>query len=306
MAIPEYQTLMLPLLKIAGDGEIHNIHDATRTLANLFNLTEQERIAPLSSSSQPIFSNRVGWAKTYLKQAGLLIYPERAHFQITSRGQAVLAEGLQNITNSYLKKFPEFRNFRKRTKVESIEEENDTENDLTPDEAIDSAYLKIRNDLSDNLLEFVLNSSSSFFEKLVVDLLVAMGYGGTHYDAARSVGKSGDEGIDGIIDEDRLGLDTIFIQAKRWQPDHSVGRPEIQKFVGALLGKRAKKGVFITTSAFSSDAIEYAKSIDSKVVLIDGNRLTTLMIDFGVGVTTQKTFEIKKIDTDYFDEIQLA
>ena len=304
MTIPDYQSIMLPLLKLAGDGEIHNIHTAKDTLANQFELTEEEVNLLLPSGKQQKFANRVGWARTYLKKSGLLIYPSRGHFTITERGKQVLEDGPQRVTNEYLRQFPEFIEFRKRTRKTSlVEGQVDDVNELTPVEALESAYINIRNELADDLLEYIMKSSPSFFERLVVNLLVAMGYGGTQQDAARAVGGSGDEGIDGIIDEDRLGLDTIYIQAKRWQADRSIGRPEIQRFVGALQGKRARKGVFITTSYFSGDAKDYVKGIDSKIVLIDGARLSELMIDFGVGVTTREIYEIRDLDMDYFVEI---
>ena len=304
MTIPDYQTIMLPLLELAGDGETHNIHIATQTLANHFDLTVEEVNSLLPSGRQTTFANRVGWARTYLKKSVILNDPARAHFQITERGVKVLEEKPEKIDNAFLRQFPEFVEFRRRgQRTTSENNKEDNENELTPEEALESAYINIRNDLADDLLEYVMKSPPYFFERLVVNLLVAMGYGGTQQDAARAVGKSGDEGIDGIIDEDRLGLDTIYIQAKRWQADRSVGRPEIQRFVGALQGKRARKGVFITTSSFTSDARDYTKGIDSKIVLIDGERLTELMIDFGVGVTTSAKYEIKKIDLDYFIEI---
>jgi len=203
----------------------------------------------------------------------------------------------------FLKQFPEYIEFRETVR-ESAEETVDDEDleGLTPEEALENAYQRIRNDLSDELLEYVLNSTPGFFEKLVVELLVKMGYGGSQRDAARAVGQSGDEGIDGIIDEDRLGLDTIYVQAKKWKESSSVGRPEIQKFVGALQGKKAKKGIFITTTSFSKEASEYASNIDIKVVLIDGSRLTDLMIDYGVGVSTRTQYELKELDSDYFGE----
>ena len=304
MTIPDYQSIMLPLLELAGDGETHNIHTAKDTLANQFELVEEEVSLLLPSGKQQKFANRVGWARTYLKKSGLLIYPSRGQFKITERGKKVLEDDPQRITNEYLRQFPEFIEFRKRTrKTTLIEEQANDEKLLTPEEALESAYVNIRNDLADDLLEYVMKSPPYFFESLVVNLLVAMGYGGTQQDAARAVGKSGDEGIDGIIDEDRLGLDSIYIQAKRWQKDTKIGRPQIQTFVGALQGRKAKKSVFITTASFTNQAREYAAGIDTKIVLIDGIRLADLMIDFGVGVTTSEKYEIKKIDLDYFVEI---
>lgn len=202
----------------------------------------------------------------------------------------------------FLRQFPEYVEFRQTTRgSDGDEETEETMEELTPEEALEEAYQKIRDDLSSELLDYVVNSTPGFFEKLVVALLVNMGYGGSRREAARAVGQSGDEGIDGIIDEDRLGLDTIYIQAKKWKNSSLVGRPEIQKFVGALQGQRAKKGIFITTSRFTQSARDYAKNIDTKVVLIDGQRLTELMIDYGVGVAHRTTYEIKSLDTDYFE-----
>jgi len=301
MAIPDFQSIMLPLLKLSSDGNTHYIHNAVKQLADQYSLTEEERTRLLPSGVEPIFFNRVGWAKTYLKKSGLLEYPKRGYFQITDRGNHVLEDGPDKIDMKYLEQFPEYIEFRQTTRKTEPPGGGDN-GDLTPEEALEDAYQKIRQDLADDLLSYVINSSSGFFEKLVVELLVKMGYGGTQREAARAVGKSGDEGIDGIIDEDRLGLDTIYIQAKKWQQSTSVGRPEIQKFVGALQGKKAKKGVFITTSNFTKDAFDYVSSIENKVVLIDGDRLTDLMIDFDIGVTGQTTYHIKTLDTDYFGE----
>jgi len=301
MPIPDFQSIMLPLLQLAIDGDDHYIHDAVNKLADSYSLTDEEKSILLPSGQQPVFYNRVGWARTYLKKAGLIEDPRRGYFHITERGKAVLKENLDRIDMQYLRKFPEYMEFRQITKDtdQSKLTEQVLEN-MTPEEALENAYQRIHKDLSDELLEYVLSSSAGFFEKLVVELLVKMGYGGSQRNAARAVGQSGDEGIDGIIDEDRLGLDTIYIQAKKWKQGMSVGRPEIQKFVGALQGKRAKRGIFITTTKFSDDAREYARMIDTKVVLIDGPQLTDLMIDCGVGVATRTSYEIKELDTDYF------
>ncbi len=304
MAIPDFQTIMLPLLRLAADGEVHYIHDAVSILADEFDLAEEERTRLLPSGQQPIFYNRVGWARTYLKKAGLLEDPKRGYFQITPRGKAVLEDNPSRIDMKFLRQFPEYIEFRETVRERSEEEvaEDEDLSGLTPEEALENAYQRIRSDLSEKLLSHVLSSTPGFFEKLVVELLVKMGYGGSLRDAARAVGQSGDEGIDGIIDEDRLGLDTIYIQAKKWKTSTSVGRPEIQKFVGALQGKRAKKGIFITTTSFSKEARDYVSNIDTKVVLIDGHRLTDLMIDYDVGVSTRTNYELKELDTDYFGE----
>jgi restriction system protein len=245
----------------------------------------------------------VGWARTYLKKAGLLEDPRRGHFRITERGQRVLEQKPSKIDIAFLRQFQGFVEFSEGGRdTREDKQKPDELQELTPEEVLENAYQQIREDLAEELLTYVLNSGSGFFEKLVVELLVKMGYGGSRREAARAVGRSGDEGIDGIIDEDRLGLDVIYIQAKKWKGDHPVGRPEIQKFVGALQGRRAKRGIFITTSRFTNDAREYANRIDTKVVLIDGDRLTDLMIDYDVGVSPLTTYDVKRIDSDYFGE----
>jgi restriction system protein len=304
MAIPDFQSIMLPLLKLSSNGEIHNLHKATEELANKFKLSDEE-LSILISSGPHKFENRVGWARTYLKKAGLLKYPQRGHFQITPKGIEVLNGNPEKINIDYLKRFPEFLEFRRRAQPEEKEESQEKEDELTPQEAMENAYLKIRSDLIDELLENVLNSSPEFFEKLVVELLVAMGYGGSRKDAARAVGRVGDEGVDGIIDEDRLGLDVIYIQAKRWKRDTKVGSPQIQAFVGALHGHHARKGVFITTADFSKAAYDFITNIETKVVLINGERLANFMIDYGIGISTKTEFKINELDSDYFGEASI-
>jgi len=303
MPIPDFQSIMLPLLQQAANGMEHSLHEAVDILAAQFALTEEEKTA-LIPSGQPIFYNRVGWARTHLKKAGLLEYPRRGYFKITALGKQVLQRQPERISINYLGEFTGYNEFRTtpREPGESVHTTVDLDT-LTPEEALEEAYQKIQADLADNVLQAVIKSSPGFFEKLVVELLVKMGYGGSRRDAARAVGGTGDEGIDGIIDEDQLGLDTIYIQAKKWKEDSTVGRPEIQKFVGALQGQRAKKGIFITTTKFSEEAKRYAANIDTKVVLIDGARLANLMIDHNVGVSSETTYEIKRLDSDYFGEI---
>ncbi len=303
MTIPDFQSIMLPLLRLATDKEIHKLNDAVDQLANQFDLSDEERSELLQSGQQPVFYNRVGWAKTYLKKSGLLEDPRRGHFQITERGSQLLRENPSKINMKLLERYDEYREFKKSDNetIESIKSEEYLE-ELTPEEALENAYQRIRKGISEQLLSYVINSTPGFFEKLVVELLVKMGYGGTQRDAARAVGRSGDEGIDGIIDEDRLGLETIYIQAKKWNTEQTVGRREIQQFVGALTGQRAKKGVFITTTRFTDTARHYVENIEPKVILIDGNRLTELMIDYGVGVASRTSYELKEIDTDYFGE----
>ena len=298
--IPDYQTCMLPLLKYAADNKEHKLADAVEDLSDQFGLTAEERKELLPSKTQEVIFNRIGWARTYMKKAGLLEDTRRGVFKITERGQAVLAENLERLSTKYLRKFDEFNEFQKKHNEKDSKSENDVISDATPEEMLEAGYTKLSENLVDDILVNIAKCSPSFFEHLVVDLLVHMGYGGSFSEAAQVVGKSGDEGIDGIIKEDKLGLDTIYIQAKRWKG--VVGRPEIQKFAGALLGQKASKGVFITTSSFTKEAEEYAASVDRKVVLIDGQKLASLMIEHNVGISTVRTFEIKRIDSDYFEE----
>jgi len=303
MAIPDYQTVMLPLLNLAADSKEHRFRDAIEELALFFNLTDDERKELLPSGSQATFDNRVGWARTYMKKAGLLESPKRGYFRITDTGMQALSTKPKTINVKFLEQFPEFLEFKTRSNAKSTTAETDTTlptEDRTPQELIEDAYVTIRSGLASDLLEQIMRSSPSFFERLVVDLLVRMGYGGTRKEAGKAVGGSGDEGIDGIINEDRLGLEVVYIQAKRWQS--TVSRPEIQKFVGALHGKNARKGIFITTSAFTNGATQYAEGLSDKVVLIDGETLANLMIDHGVGVALDEAYEIKRVDSDYFSE----
>jgi restriction system protein len=298
MAVPDFQSLMLPLLKLVSDGREHSIQEIRDHLANEFALTEEDLNQLIPSGVQTVFINRVSWARTYLAKAGLLEITRRSHVRITERGKEVLKQNPPRIDIKFLRQFPEFLEFMEKESDETQGSNIIEEEKRTPEEILQEAYKEIRNNLAQELLTQVKNSSPAFFERLVVELLVKMGYGGSHSEAARAVGKTGDEGIDGIIDEDKLGLDTIYIQAKRWE--NVVGRPEIQKFVGALVGKRAKKGIFITTSKFTNDAIDFVSTIDTKVVLIDGKRLAELMIDYDVGVATVSNFQIKRVDFDYF------
>jgi restriction system protein len=298
MAVPDFQSLMLPLLKSVSDGREHSIQEIRDHLANEFALTEEDLNQLIPSGVQTVFINRVSWARTYLAKAGLLEITRRSHVRITERGKEVLKQNPPRIDIKFLRQFPEFLEFMEKESDETQGSNIIEEEKRTPEEILQEAYKEIRNNLAQELLTQVKNSSPAFFERLVVELLVKMGYGGSHSEAARAVGKTGDEGIDGIIDEDKLGLDSIYIQAKRWE--NVVGRPEIQKFVGALVGKRAKKGIFITTSKFTNDAIDFVSTIDTKVVLIDGKRLAELMIDYDVGVATVSNFQIKRVDFDYF------
>jgi restriction system protein len=306
MPIPDYQRAMLPLLRAVADGREYKFNDLVETLSDQFKLTEEERNELLPSGQTFLFGNRIGWARTYLKKAGLLDSPRRAVIVITDQGKEVLQTNPTEINVKFLKRFPEFVEFQTPKKDELIVEASpamlDEGSQETPEETLESSYLRIRKTLAQDLLNKVISLSPAFFERLVVELLVKMGYGGSIADAGKAIGKSGDEGIDGTIKEDKLGLDVIYIQAKRWAPGNVVGRPELHKFVGALAGQGAKKGVFITTSSFSKDARDYAPRNETKIALIDGEQLAQLMIDYNLGVTLQQTYEIKRMDHDYFGE----
>lgn len=299
MAIPKFQEITLPMLKLASDGQVWSLADAREELAKHFQLTEEEIEELLPSGRQARFANRVAWAKVYLERGGLLSSPKRAHFQITDRGREVLKSPPEEVSIKFLSQYPEFQEFRSRSSKNSEDESDDTESN-TPEETLESAYLTIRKNLASEVLERVKACTPRFFEHLVVDLLLNMGYGRAGGGTGERVGQAGDEGIDGIISEDRLGLEMVYLQAKRWEG--TVGRPEIQKFVGALHGKRARKGVFITTGSFSADAAAYVQTIDPKVALVDGKQLAEYMIDFGLGVSLARTYEVKRIDSDYFEE----
>ena len=301
--IPDFQSIMLPLLKIAGDKKEHTIQEVRDLLAKNFSLNEEERSKLLSKSKQKMFANRVGWARTYLKKAELLVYEPKGYFKITERGLEVLEEKPLKINVKYLKRFPELLEFIKPPKKIVHPKDKDIELILekkTPEDLLEIGYEKCQEKLLSDLLEKIKQCSPEFFESLVVELLVGMGYGGSFEDAGKAIGKSGDEGIDGIIKEDRLGLDVIYVQAKRWT--NSVGRPDIQKFAGALLGKKAKRGIFITNSTFSEHAIEYARNVENKIILIDGEQLTRYMVENGIGVSETASYKINKIDLDYFTE----
>jgi restriction system protein len=303
--IPDYQSLMLPLLKLVSDKQEHKYRDLIEKLAIELKITDEERKELLASGNQAIFDNRVGWAKTYLKKAGLLDSPKRATFVITQIGLDTLKKNPDRVDAKYLRQFPAFLEFQNASRNDNETEEETTViavSEQTPEENLDKAYQRIRKSLASELLQNVVDLSPTFFERLVVELLVKMGYGGSIKDAGKAIGKSGDEGIDGTIKEDKLGLDIIYIQAKRWKPGNVVGRPELHKFVGALAGLGAKKGIFITTSNFTKEALDYTPKNETKIVLIDGEQLAQLMIDYNLGCTTQQIYELKKIDSDYFGE----
>lgn len=302
MPIPDFQTLMLPLLHFASDGKVRTLSDARKHLTTIFALTSDEIAELLPSGRQRRFDNRVAWAKVYLEQAGLLFSPERGKFQVTTEGKTFLGTKPNKITISSLVQFEKFRAFRTPTKTNKTEQKIAFSPEIseTPEELLEQSYQSINEELANSLLEHIKQCTPAFFEKLVVELLLKMGYGRNRIAAGSAIGRSGDEGIDGIISEDRLGLEAIYIQAKRWTG--SVGRPEIQKFVGALHGKRARKGVFLTTGTFSQDARDYVSHIDPRVVLIDGTQLSEYMIEHNLGVSVKATYEVKRIDTDYFTE----
>lgn len=306
MPIPDFQTLMLPLLRYCEDGKDHTKSEVVPVLAEQFGLTELELAEDLPKVRQGKFYNRVAWAQTYLKQAGLLDITGRGLFRITARGKEVLASNPARVDMKFLEQYPEYLAFRNRGKNNKDKPESgqaapeETVAEATPEELLEAGYRQLRSALASELLQQVKAASPAFFERMVVELLLRMGYGGTREDAGQVVGKSGDGGIDGIIKEDRLGLDVIYIQAKRWGAD--VGSSEIRNFVGALSVQKARKGVFITTSGFNKNARETAARVDSKIVLIDGPMLAELMMDFGLGVSLVNTYEIKRVDSDYFEE----
>jgi restriction system protein len=292
MAIPDFQSVMRPLLEYLADGKVPSSRETLEALSKHFQLNDEELAELVPSGQQFVFSNRISWAKAHLRKAALLESPERGLYKITARGLAAVQSN-QKINLRYLKQFD-------GNTAKPNDDELKPSNNLTPYEHIEIGYQRIREELEIELLAKIKESSPAFFERLVVELLVTMGYGGSRKDAGQTIGRSGDGGIDGVIKEDRLGLDVIYIQAKRWEG--VVGRPEIQKFAGALQGQRAKKGVFITTSSFSKEALDFVSVIESRIVLVDGKTLTSLMIDFGLGVSKIASYDIKRIDSDYFEE----
>jgi len=302
--IPDFQSMMLPLLSFCNDRMEHTAQEMAERLAQLFKVSEAERKELLPSGQQRVLENRVAWAKTYLKMANLVETVRRGYFKISKQGMDVLARKPASINIKYLEQFAGFTEARlkKKSKKSDHTEVAELPHDdgKTPEEALEEAYQDIRDALRQELLRQIKKCSPTFFEKLVVDLIVKMGYGGSIVDAGQAIGKSGDEGIDGIIKEDKLGLDIIYLQAKRWEA--TIGRPEIQKFVGALQGQRARKGLFITTSDFTADALSYASRIENKIVLISGDQLTSFMLDHNVGVSTARSLALQRVDNDYFAE----
>lgn len=298
MAVPDFQSLMQPLLSTLQDGGDHAITSIRGDIANHFALTNEDIEERIPSGRVTTFQNRVGWATTYLYRAGLIERPKRAVYRITDRGQQVLAENPKRVDLGVLSQFEEFVEFRQAGSTKSGAEPLTSASDLTPEERIEDSYGELRTALAEELLDRIHDQSSEFFEQLVLDVLHAIGYGGTREGATERLGKSGDEGVDGVIREDRLGLDTVYVQAKKWTG--TVGRPEIQKFVGALQGQNATKGVFIATSSYSLEAVEYAAKVTPRIILVDGSELAQLMIENEVGVAVSRRYLIKRLDLDYF------
>lgn len=299
MSIPKYEKLFLPLLEFAGDEKEHSLSEAYDYIADRFDLSEKEKNKYFESGNDKILNNRVRWAKQYLKNAGLIEATKRAHFKITERGLKILENNPETIDQNFLKKFDEFQEWIEESEIEEEETEKDIEKGKSPEEVIDNKYKQLKNSLIDDLKMEIMDASPSFFEELVVDLIIEMGYGGSRKEAGEAIGGTGDEGIDGIIKEDRLGLEKIYVQAKRWQ--NNVGSREVREFIGALENKDGNKGILITTSNFTRSAKETAEN-NSKIVLINGDELAELMIENDLGVTTDSTYKIKDIDTDYFSK----
>ena len=301
--IPDYQTLMRPVLECASYGEVR-ISDVVEKLAGQFGLTPEERAALLPSGQQKTFANRVNWAKSYLKQAGLVEITRRGYFKITNRGRATLADSAAIINTAYLEQFEDFQKFRERVRESEKPPPEDAAAPVpaaTPDEILRRAHSAIEVALSTELLDRIRKAPPAFFERVIVQLLVAMGYGGTSEDAGRALGQSGDEGVDGVIDQDPLGIDQIYMQAKRYGEGNIIGAAAIRDFFGALSLKKAHKGIFVTTSTFSSSAVQAARDLGSRIVLIDGPQLAKLMIRYSIGCRDEEVLHVKKIDEDFFE-----
>lgn len=308
MAIPEFQSFFYPFLKLSSDKNQHSLSEVREFMTEHFALTDEDKSEKVPSGTQSKFDNRIYWTKSYFAKAKLINQTKRAHFLITERGLEFFSKFKDSITINDLRGFEEFRQFNQSsnhsddvtTQTERVE--ISISDNKTPLERLEESYLLIHNELAIELLEKIKSNSWQFFEDLVIDLMVKMGYGGSRNKAGQSIKRTNDEGIDGIINEDKLGLDVIYLQAKKWTNEGGIGRPEIQRFVGALHGQGAKKGVFITTSFFTKPAYDYVKSIDPKVILIDGETLANLMIEHGLGTSTVESYHIKKLDLDYFEE----
>ena len=309
MTIPNYKSLMLPVLKRAAAGEV-KIGDVVEQLVDDLGLTQEERAQLLPSGRQTTFANRVHWAKTYLKQAGLLEITRRAHFQISDRGQEVLASNPDKIDNELLGQFDEFKDFRTRRHEDSggaVESTPlpsglpETLSAATPDEVMRTVYRQINGALGNERLDRIAASPPEFFERLIVALLLAMGFGGTGENAGRAIGRSGDDGVDGVIDQDPLGLDRVYVQAKRYQSENKIGSSAIRDFFGSLDMHKATKGLFVTTSGFTQAAIDTVEKLGKRIVLIDGSELARLMISYNVGCRVEETLHVKRIDEDFFE-----
>ena len=303
MPIPDFQSLMLPIMKIAQDSEEHTARELRQRIGDDLGLTDAERKELLPSGTQPVLTNRIAWARAHLTMAGLLEKTGKGRFRITQRGKEAMASNPSAINMRFLLQFPEYAEARKRTKTDTqVDElaEATVSESASPQERIELAFRELNNSLTTELRSKLASIDPFRFEQVVLDLLVKMGYGGSKKEAAQVTQRTADEGIDGLINEDRLGLEVIYIQAKRWK--HKVGRPEIQNFVGAIAGKKAGKGIFITTSDFHDNARQYATSLHQKLVFIDGRRLAELLIEHNIGVAPEQPYIIKKVDTDYFEE----
>ena len=309
MAIPDYQTLMLPVLLLAASGEV-KIGDIVEQLADEFDLSENERTKLLPSGKQTVIANKAHWAKTYLKQAGLVTSTRRGFFKISDIGKSVLAERPSRIDVDYLMKFPEFVAFRNRTSGSEASNENVEKNakpathfegSQTPEEIMRARHLQLNSTLGEEMLDRIHNGTPAFFERLIVQLLLSMGFGGTATEAGRAIGRSGDDGVDGVVDQDALGLDRVYIQAKRYKTDNSIGPAAIREFSGSLELHKATKGIFVTTSGFSKAASDTVERLGKRIVLVDGQHLSRLMIKYNVGCRTEETLEIKRIDEEFFE-----
>lgn len=310
MSIPDYQSLMLPVLRLAAEGE-KRVADVEDRIADDLGLTAEEREELLPSGRQRVLHNRIHWAKFYMSKAGLLASPARGRFVATDAGRALLAQNPERVDVRLLLQRPEFREFYKSSNSAGTDAESSRgeiggrdpdSTSVTPEEQIEAAYQAVVAALRADLLDRIGQNSPAFFEGLIVDLLVAMGYGGTHKSAAAQLGRSGDGGVDGVVNEDRLGLDRVYVQAKRYAATNSIGRPDVQAFVGSLVGLGATKGVFVTTSSFSPQARDFVKHLSQRVILIDGRQLADLMIEHGVGVRVSRAIEFKRLDEDFFAE----
>ncbi|MCV0425777.1 MAG: restriction endonuclease [Roseibium sp.] len=308
MPIPDYQSLMLPVLRYAAESE-QRVPDLADRIANDLGLSEEAREELLPSGRQRVLHNRVHWAKFYMSKAGLIDSPARGRFIASEAGRRFLVSNPERLDTRTLMQIPEFVEFCESSKSgsggssqDAVNQQEGEGSSATPEEQIEQAYRSLNAALRADLLDRIRENSPIFFEKLIVELLVAMGYGGSHKNAAEQLGRSGDGGVDGVINEDRLGLDRIYVQAKRYAEGNSIGRPEVQGFVGSLVGLGATKGVFVTTSGFSRGAVEYARNLPQRVILIDGNRLADLMIEHGVGTRSQQTLQIQRLDEDFFTE----